>query len=355
MAEERILEKVQKLLNLANHPNTGEAEREAFLAKADKMMFDHAIEQAELDALKSPEERRRPVVLNLTLFDPYSWYRPMFRTILADLGRANRVRVALNSDGSGTLVGFADDVAWTEMLWLSIFREFVAKIQPSWDSNAGIDYNVKALKEAGNKWLDIWYALRRDCDAKGVDVPCPAPPKDGGWLIRAYKRECKRVGQTEMLTTQKHDAYKWSFGNGFTNRICTRLRDQMETHSESQALVVSMGDINAEFYNLFPDMDPARQAAREADLREQARRDEEAEAAMVAAMTPAARAKYLEKKEAEKRKQARSDESYWRRQERLQMQYHDSDGRRAGRRAADAVDLNRHVNVADDRKGQIGG
>lgn len=354
MAEERILDRIAKMLERANHPNTPEAERQVCLDMANSMMVKHAIEQAELDARLTPNERRKPVKQRTHMYDPTGWYSSYFQTILFQMQATNRVRIALHTNGDATIVGFNDDVNWTEMLWLHIFREFVSRIDPRWDEAQPFDYNVRALKEAGWKWWQIWNAIPGD-------KPCPCPPKDGGYLIRAYKRECKKHGVADLVQTQKFDAYRLTFAHSFTTTICRRLRDQARSNDEeaaaSKALVVSMGDVDDLFYDTFPTLKPESEAEKEArwEREAQARKQEaEKDAAWLASLSAKDRAAELNRRQAEERKLAAASDKYWRDQERRQAALYDSDGLRAGRRAAEAVKMDRSNPVnTDSPKGEI--
>ena len=353
MAEERILDRIAKMLERANHPNTPEAERQVCLDMANSMMVKHAIEQAEMDARLTPNERRRPTKQRVHMFDPTGWYSAYFQTILHTMQETNRVRIALHHNGDCTIVGFNDDVNWTEMLWLHIFREFVSRIDPRWDAAQSFDYNVKALKEAGWKWWQIWNAIPGE-------KPCPCPPKDGGYLIRAYKRECKRVGQDTLVQTQKFGAYRATFAHSFTTTICRRLRDQAQSNSEeaaaSKALVVSLGDVDDLFYETFPSLKPESEEekqARWAAEAEQRRLEQEKDAAWLASLSERERVAELNRRQAEERKLAAASDRYWRDQEKRQAALYDSDGLRAGRRAAEAVKMDRTTQMDDNKKGEL--
>lgn len=63
MATEKIISRIQKLMALAEHANTSDTEREAFLDKADELMARHMVDEALLRQSQSPEERRTPVTV----------------------------------------------------------------------------------------------------------------------------------------------------------------------------------------------------------------------------------------------------------------------------------------------------
>lgn len=358
--EEKILERIQRMLERANHPNTPEPERELCLQRADKLMLEHAIDQALIDSRLNESDRRKPVVKRIHVFDSSSPYRSRFRTILREIGSTYRVRIALHPGGDATIVGYHDDVQWCEMLWLHIFREFVAKIDPRWELAKTFDQNVRALKEAGRKWADIWVMGSRHNEP----MPCECPPKDGGYLIRAYRRQCKADGVEPNVRTQRHDAYRLSFTEAFTDRICARLEASRHAAKEDVAssgaeLVLANASvvIDEVFYTTFPDLrpeSPEEMRARQEAERAQREREQEQRAAWLASLSDERRQQVLEEEERERRRKAAADERWWRNYEKEQAKKYDGDGSRAGRAAADEVRIDRSTDLSGANRGEIG-
>ncbi|HMC69102.1 MAG TPA: DUF2786 domain-containing protein, partial [Mycobacteriales bacterium] len=80
--DDRILERVRKLLARAEHPTTPAAEAEACSEKAATLMSRYVIDQAMLDAAggRSRGARPAPVVRRLVLDAPYT----MAKAVLLD-------------------------------------------------------------------------------------------------------------------------------------------------------------------------------------------------------------------------------------------------------------------------------
>ena len=120
--DDRILERVRKLLARAEHPSTPPAEAEACSEKAAAMMSRYVIDQAMLEA--SAPDASAPVVQRIVLEAPYT----IAKAVLLDrVAKSFRVCVAIGADhGAGrlcTMVGYAADIAMTELLFTSLLLQ----------------------------------------------------------------------------------------------------------------------------------------------------------------------------------------------------------------------------------------
>ena len=121
--DQRVLDRVRKLLAKAEHPGTPIEEAQAFSAKASELMAAYAIDQALLDAANPAGAT--PIVREIEVDAPYA----LPRAVLLDrVGRAHRVRTVIGPDaGSGrrrcTLVGFAVDLDIVEVLFTSLLLQ----------------------------------------------------------------------------------------------------------------------------------------------------------------------------------------------------------------------------------------
>lgn len=344
--EEKILDRVRKLLDRANHPGTPEPERDACIAKADSLMLKHAIDEALLDANKKGDQRT-PVTTTFRAYSEYE-FSAKFQTMLWSMAETLRCRAAVRYNGDTTVVGMQDDVQYFEMLWTTVYLSFVSKIYPRWNDNLSFDHNVYNFKKAGFKWP----AIRETAVGHGHWVEWP----DGGFLIRAYKRHAKMVGDESLIKTQRHNAYRASFAEGFVQEICAKLEQMRENakNAESQgapgtalALVSVEERVNEQFYEQFPHHRPMSQEDLEA-IREKRRKEREEEEARVAAMSPAERKKWEDEQEKERRRQAKASDRFWRDQERRSSSLYDPSGVSAGRQAGAETDLS-------GGSGQVGG
>lgn len=371
-----VLETVRRLMARAEHADTPPAEAEIALAQAQRLMTRHAIDEAVLRATQSESEKRKPVIEKWNWASAYTEFGPTLRTMLSVIADTNRCKVVISISApyEVTVVGMKEDVDWVQILYTNCYLTFISKVQPRWDKDKSIDENVYNFKVAGYKWGDIWIEMAKAMDAEydtewkrgslvpilswyrdddyytRQGLPCNPPPKDGGWLIRAYKRHAKVVGDDNPVETQRHGAYRRSFAEGFSSKIQRRLAEmkrasQEEVASSGQELVLadSWEDVLKAFYEEFPDMHP--DAIRQRSLvemeksRAMLRKQQELREAMLAGMTPKQRADFLEKEERRAAREYRSSEKYWEEQDRKNRVDHS--GAYAGARAAESVRLTR--------------
>lgn len=346
--EEKIMDRIQGLINKANDSATTEAEREAMLLKADALMTAHRIDDAKINSRKSRDSREKPIITNVPFpnyydawFDQYSW---MMRNVCdAAQVRVHLTRNAKTGDVTANLIGFKDDIDYAQMLWLSIHLAFSSKLNPRWDSMLTEDENVKILKEAGWKWEKIAHA-------GGFDWP------DGGKLKRAYRRQCNKEGVEPTPHTQRHDAYRKSFAESFSSTVNNRLwqmqqkRDATEKSSGAELVLRDRStEVDEELYRLFPHLRPATPEAmekwREENRARQAREREEWEKLSLVERARRTRA--------EERESARRQREY----ERDNAKRFDSAGSSAGRRAGQSVDLSAGRNAVrnNGNNKEIGG
>lgn len=382
-----VMTTLANLLARAEHPNTPPAERELCFDRANKLMVRHAIDEAELRARQTTAERRAPVQVSWKWLDHAGRWSSDLRTLVAEIARTFRCRAVFPSEmdpeergemkyGECILVGFADDVEWTRMLYMSSYYAFLRALFPRWDAAESYDANVYAFKKAGFSWADI----NREAIAAGaVDgqgrYAESGYDSEGNWhyagdpngkyhtLRNAYKREANRRGDTETVLTQRFDAYRSSLAESFFLRLNTRL-ERLRRQAEEEAgpsnlpalrdIAKDVDDtVFATWPSLHPDAVTERQrkaiARRRELMAEQAREREE----MLAAMTPAKRARFLEAEARKERREAESNARYW---ERVARRYApDSQGERVGRAAADSVDLTRKSGgVHADVHGAVG-
>lgn len=354
---EKILEQVAHLIAKIEHPNTPEDERDMCRERADRLMFRYAIDEATLAAAKGANVRTKPSSSRVTVASLYDEHRQDLKRILEALASANRCRVFTEIDTErmehgvmrnyvGHIVGFDADVRFVEMMYTSIHLTFASRINPKWDNSRTEGENIRALKEAGMKWEEI---------AKAGHFKWP----DGGLIKRMYLRQCEADG-VERVVTQRHSAYRASFAKAFFSHLRTRLwqmeksRDEQvreyesETGSTGTALALSdrRAEVDAVFYEMFPATRPMTDEefkAAQAKRREEQRREAEQRQAMLDAMTPAARARFLKKEreeaEKEQRQQDRWYKAYSREANKEAERTFDAHGAAAGQQAAASVDL----------------
>ncbi|QLF84542.1 hypothetical protein SEA_RIE18_60 [Microbacterium phage Rie18] len=409
-ADEKILDRVAKLLALAEHPNTPGPEAEIALLQANKLIAKHAIEEALLRQHQTVGERRALVNKQIVV-GAGSGFSSTLRTVLHYAADANRVSVAFLTNGSAVLFGADEDVAWVEMLFSMIKLQFLMKIEPKWQEALSYDENVYNFKVAGYSWAAIndvsvkaggrdarkWVTTRgrinnvsefpEDPETEPVWEPLyswdksefrnvqvededhegtiawgswEAPTeKLGGILIAAYKRWAANIGDDSPVTTQSHRAYRRTYADAFSARMAQRfLKMKEENEAEMDTIpgaALAIRDMRKEakeaMWDMFPDLSPEAAAARRKAEYERQQREDAERQAMLDAMTPKQREAFLEKEERAKRRQ---DEKYWRDLQRGPRA--DQGARRRGEAAANSVDLSRKAGhtEAGATRGELG-
>jgi hypothetical protein len=121
--DQRVLDRVRKLLAKAEHPGTPVEEAQAFSAKASALMAAYAIDRALIEAEQPTSST--PIARQIDVDPPYA----MPRAVLLDrVARAHRVRVVIGPDGGSgrrqcTLVGFPVDLEVVEVMFTSLLLQ----------------------------------------------------------------------------------------------------------------------------------------------------------------------------------------------------------------------------------------
>lgn len=142
--DDRVLDRVRKLLAKAEHPSTPAAEAEVFSGKAAELMARYALDQAMLT--NRTIGAGAPEVRAMTVHSPYSLAKAI---LLSRVAAAHRVCVAVGGDGRHlgrlcTLVGFPIDLDTVEMLFTSLLVQASFAMQAA---SAGAP-RVKAFRRA---------------------------------------------------------------------------------------------------------------------------------------------------------------------------------------------------------------
>jgi len=130
-----IVDKIQKLLNQAEHPNTSAAEAETFFAAAQKLMIKYAVDEAAVREARG--ERREPVVAERWVYATRGWHLGSKNTLLGVVSQAMGVRCVLhpatgkaaNYRAKCTLVGFASDIEFVKVLYSSIMLQMLGSLK----------------------------------------------------------------------------------------------------------------------------------------------------------------------------------------------------------------------------------
>lgn len=270
MANEKIMSRIMKLMERANHPETPTAERESCMDKAEALMAQHMIDRADL----KPEAKSSVVqdVWDLQKGDVdsefYFHVRDLMLMVLKHCGARVHPKESYGKKDDGTtdwgvkqftVVGFPEDMMYAEQIWFRVFKEFVSNISPRWDPSKSLEDNTYAFIKAGYSWIDTYRVARR---IQYSDWP-EQMPNGGPRLRRAYKAALEARGE-EFSKTRTREAYRNTFVRSYSSTIRQRL-DEMRAKSKETvgdadkfalALRTTKERVDEEFYRLFPEYDP---------------------------------------------------------------------------------------------------
>lgn len=395
-ASEKIMERVARLLALAEHPNTPEHEAELALKQANSLITKHAIDEALLRQSQSITERR--AISHMTIVLGGGEFRPYLRTIFEVAAETFRVSVASKysreaGEAEFHMYGANEDVVWLDMLFNMIKLQFLTKLDPTWDTAKGYDENVYNFKVAGFKWVEIDRIAQRSGGHKRNESTNKVADIDGNlewWEARmqwnhnrfidydrnevreyngffhklkaAYVRHAKAIGDDVRVKTQSHEAYRLSFAESFRTTMTNRLWDMQRENEKSMDTIEGAAlairdmkdDADRAMWADFPNLSPEEVAKRQQAFEDQIRAEKKAREDMLAAMTPKERQKFLEDEEKEARKQARADRA-WNRKNTRYYSY-DRTAMAMGSKAAASVDLTRKGGQAGQgaTRGELG-
>jgi hypothetical protein len=122
MSDDKTMERVRALLTQAEHPNTSQAEAEAFTAKAAELMAKYGIDQALLG--ERAETRESPTSVRIGMDAPYTREKA---TLLSAVARSFRCSPVQTSYGQTinhvTVFGFPADLERVQVLYTSLLLQ----------------------------------------------------------------------------------------------------------------------------------------------------------------------------------------------------------------------------------------
>lgn len=359
MSNERIMTKIMNLLNLAADPSASEAERKLAEERADALMAQHMIDRMDL----KPEEKSKiiedtwEVLVTDENLEFGTTIISLMRDVIIHCGIKLHPNCMTKLTLTGTnytfrLVGFPEDIAYGERIWFRIFKALVTNINPTWDASKGLSDNVYEMIRAGFSWQDIHdRAYRARADHYGLP---PRGQGGGSKLHNAYKEALEARGE-EWHVTRQNKKYRASFARSFQSTMRKRLDAIREASKNTVsdkdkfalALVDTESQVLAEFYRLYPDLDPENQ---------QKRREEQMRMAMerLSRMDPEEVERIRKAQEEEYKRQAKIRERELRKFR--SMRNHDQTDHHAwnrGSEAAKKVDLNDFSEVNEDKMGEL--
>ena len=281
---ERMLDKVQKLLARAEHPNTPEAEADSCRTTAEAIMFKYKIEQAMLKDGDRHESYNKPMKRRIWIAPMDSdQYDRQYSLAVACFKHADCEMAhewTINPDDgkywlAGDIYGYPGDIRYGEMLFVACRITFLARMEPGVDANKSMDENIYDLRSSGVTRVRIaemvgWITSDVMLAAKGQFIDVESKKKVDLACTRvtsAVKREAKRRGEDASVILgqgNSMDTYRLSFATGFVRTIKFRLMRLRAQHGQDSGAIVLKTrheDVLEMMYADHPDLRPQSQNA----------------------------------------------------------------------------------------------
>jgi hypothetical protein len=262
-ASEKIFERIQKLLNLAEHEGTSAEEAAASRAMAERMMVKYRIEEEVIRQGKIAAgvgDSIKPIKVEFDIcdrFSPYATeYRRLFLSIVDHVGNIKFKSVITHPGGTiaitALMVGFESDIRWAEMLFISLRLQFAETLEPKVDPSLSDMENVYRLRSAGMERNRICYAVW-DRQSGALEKKVAA----------LYREACEKRGEDATVVGRTVNAkkYRESFAVAYVATIGNRLW-AMKSHARANGgtgeieLAGREEEVDEAFWALFPECRP---------------------------------------------------------------------------------------------------
>lgn len=332
MTEQKMITRIEALLERARHESTGAEEAAACQEKAEALMQKHRIDMAKLD-LEDNKSGRKIESARLERL------KGMFMLSLEDMRGLifEHCGCMIHRVYDGTMVvGYTDDIRYAEMLWSVVQLDFSSKMLPKWSPHRTFDHNVYLLKEAGKSWMEIvWEAP----PAEGLNK------NSGGRLRSAYASWASKIGAPVKAQPRNPKKWREGFLESYVTTLVERLwamkaKADMENPPGKTGEIALQRDqdrIKAEFWKLFPKLHPDY-------IKEQTEAERKRRQEWWDGLTPEQQKRELD---ADRKLRARYNRAY-------EPRKTDPDGWIAGRKAAMSLDLSaKGGRIGNDRGREV--
>lgn len=257
-----LLERVQKLIDIAERDTTpvGEAQNARILA--DKLMLDHAIEESMLDRTRPAASRMKPATVEVPMVADWELigYIDYLLSQVSAHCRCRHRSYTSYKEGAyqAKVYGFESDLRYFEMLYTTLRLHMVGVLRPGFDPSKSLDENVYILHHSGLNWLNIaelegWVEIT----PKGIKNPVyrfKSTGEEANWaktigrLKKAYKRELDRRGEQWLkITPAGVKTFQRNSADGYVHRIAQRLREIRERNPVGSELALRISEVDDMF------------------------------------------------------------------------------------------------------------
>lgn len=275
---DRILDKVRKMMALADDPRTPEHEADNARQRAEQFMMDYRIAEEDLKATGAAPSMK-PMTRVWQAWPGGSPFHTTYSTILSYVIHHAGVRCVADrqrsEDGSwwyvARTVGFESDLRYAEMLYQAARIAFASRMEPKHDERLSDEDNVFAMRNAGIERVRIavlmGWAQPSDIGNNKWDPAAERRLAAGAArATRVYKVACRTRGVDAVLTGKGTSVklYREFYASQFTDSLRSRLgrmRDGVDTERGALVLKSRKEDVDEAFYREFPSLRPTKSPA----------------------------------------------------------------------------------------------
>jgi hypothetical protein len=258
---DKMMDRVRKLLERADHPNTPAPEAATCREQAERIMTKYRIEEEHLIAsgdLKTDVISVQSFMMDIGPIESefLNTYRTMASYAVHHTGCRGVYKYDFNRPGGGMMImevfGYEADIRYSEALYNAARLLFADRMEPKPDPTLSDEDNVYRMRSAGMERIRIAALM-------GYGDTTSATSK----VTRLYKKACAARGEEATLTGKGNSVkdFRSVYADEFKSTFWWRLhqaRNAVEAEIEGSGLVLANREdrINEAMYNKYPHLRP---------------------------------------------------------------------------------------------------
>jgi len=253
-----VLDKVRKLLNLADDERTPANEAASARARAESIIQKYRIEEQDLINSR-PDLGLKPISVQIDLIPVSTQYRNTYYYLIHWISEHCGVRVGgltqkfseIPQMWTVELVGYHSDIQYAELLYASARAVFSSRMEPAVDRSLSDEDNVYRLRSAGIERARIAELLWGIRDSKPANIK----------VTKLYKRACEARGENPDVSGRRISAktFRREYSDQFVATLYYRLRQARDaTDTDAGALVLASrkDQVDEAYYQRYPYLRP---------------------------------------------------------------------------------------------------